>query len=519
MNVEPLDGETRKKRGSPRWLVGLLIIVIWMLFCKAGPVGAVVCTVCVAIAGKWMYDRSRRTIQELSGGFDSYAGGFGALSSKEIVKILVAEELENKRRSGMELVAKKTIGKRVIWTCCYILLNFLMVAGLYANDSAIAVCTVLFLFCAWRFLAADSLSMLAKAARKEPDTPIDQLVLRHTYDEGQTPKRRKLVVAGVVAMVLSLGLFVGMYHTERWSFEPVEGGYRVDHHSTALFSGSEVEVPAEHEGRPVVAIGEEAFAGDHTIRRVSVPASVRQIGQNAFEDCIRLEEVVLKEGLEQIGSGAFKDCAALERIALPETLDTLDGEAFMGCKSLRTVQIPWGVTQIRGNTFDGCESLESVTLHDQIVDIHAYAFQGCAALKSIELPSGITEIHAYTFQDCTSLEAIHIPDGVTRIAAHAFYHCTSLQEVSVPDSVGEIRSSAFRECESLRQIVIPVGTVVDERAFKDSPTVIRRRLNEQLQAQVQEELDNSEPFVVSIDWDIDDMIARSQQGIGVAGGE
>ena len=65
-----------------------------------------------------------------------------------------------------------------------------------------------------------------------------------------------------------------------------------------------------------------------------------------------------------------------------------------------------------------------------------------------------------------------IPKGVTRIGGHAFYGCSNLSYVIVPSTVVEIGSSAFRQCTSLRSIHVPKNAVINERAFKESPTSV-----------------------------------------------
>ena len=106
-------------------------------------------------------------------------------------------------------------------------------------------------------------------------------------------------------------------------------------------------------------------------------------------------------------------------------------------------------------------------------EIRGNVFQGLG-FTEITLPSGLTQIRASTFEGCANLRSIDIPYGVTRIAAHAFCDCASLQDVNVPATVEEIRSSAFRRCYHLYEIKIPEKTVVNEKAFKESPIRIIR---------------------------------------------
>jgi hypothetical protein len=83
-------------------------------------------------------------------------------------------------------------------------------------------------------------------------------------------------------------------------------------------------------------------------------------------------------------------------------------------------------------------------------------------------------VRGNTFEGCSSLTSIIIPEGVTRIGGHAFHGCTSLSYVSIPSTVTEIGSSAFRQCYSLYKVRVPYGAIINERAFKESPTSIRR---------------------------------------------
>ena len=67
--------------------------------------------------------------------------------------------------------------------------------------------------------------------------------------------------------------------------------------------------------RSLRVITEEAFAGDESLTRITVP-----------------------EGTEEIRAGAFRGCAALEEITLPASLVRIDETAFEGCGSLKTVR-------------------------------------------------------------------------------------------------------------------------------------------------------------------------------------
>lgn len=135
------------------------------------------------------------------------------------------------------------------------------------------------------------------------------------------------------------------------------------------------------------------------------------------------------------------------------------------------------VIGIRGDVFSNVKSIKEVKLPNTIKEIRGGAFNGTSKLEKINIEdTKITEIKGDTFQFCKSLKSIKIPDSVTRIGGHAFYGDRSLSNVYISKNskLNEIGSSAFRECYNLDEIIIPSSTYVNERAFKDSPTNIKR---------------------------------------------
>lgn len=64
----------------------------------------------------------------------------------------------------------------------------------------------------------------------------------------------------------------------------------------------------------IYAVGKLAFAGNDTIKTVSLSSNVTAICDNAFEGCTALEEVILPYEITAIGERAFKGCASLLQI-------------------------------------------------------------------------------------------------------------------------------------------------------------------------------------------------------------
>lgn len=426
-----------------------IVLVIVFLSCSTvgGFVGAAICTAILASLCWKLWKRHVRKEAELSGGFDAYASALTGLTDKELVKICVIEQLQKNPNPG--IVAKETVSLRLGYTAVYCLVNFFVLRASYATGNAIWQMSLITMIYFLLMLSGSTVSVLYRKAKSNPLVDFEKLVQENTYTNYPV---KKVIYGGAAVFLAVLVGFFALHSEEKWKFTKYEDGYMVVSYQPSALGNEEVVVPKKYKGKPVLAIGKQAFANLGTLKEIELP-----------------------KGILSIGSGAFKNCKNLEEISLPDSLEELQGEAFMDCRELEEIEIPEGVTAIRGNTFDGCRKLEEVELHDEITEIHAFAFRNCAALEEIELPSQITEIREQTFAGCKSLRSIRIPEGVTRIAARAFFDCTELEEVEVPDSLNKIGSSAFRQCKSLKEIELPEHTSVEERAFKDSPTEIIRQ--------------------------------------------
>ena len=77
---------------------------------------------------------------------------------------------------------------------------------------------------------------------------------------------------------------------------------------------SEVIIPAEINGVPVVAISEEAFYDNSNITSVVIPDSIKTIGINAFWRCNNLKSITIGTGLTSVERNAFSYCNALSTV-------------------------------------------------------------------------------------------------------------------------------------------------------------------------------------------------------------
>jgi len=103
------------------------------------------------------------------------------------------------------------------------------------------------------------------------------------------------------------------------------------------YTGSDeaVTIPATLGGKPVTAIGSDAFYGNDAVKSLKMPETITSIGRNAFKLCSNLSDIKLHEGITSIGSEAFNSVAVTE-ITIPSTLTSCENQ-FYNCKALKKV--------------------------------------------------------------------------------------------------------------------------------------------------------------------------------------
>lgn len=171
-------------------------------------------------------------------------------------------------------------------------------------------------------------------------------------------------------------------------------------------------IPASINGVPVVAIGEEAFAGfsggdgSPCVRSVTIEEGITSIGLAAFKDCTHLKKVVIPPSVTHIGKYAFGKCA-FESADIPPSVTGIGDLAFQGCPELRSVTIPGRNTRIGIGAFDICPKLESVVIFGD-ASIGRGAFNGCTELEKVAIYGDRVDIHPEAFTGCPKLASVKL---------------------------------------------------------------------------------------------------------------
>ena len=230
-----------------------------------------------------------------------------------------------------------------------------------------------------------------------------------------------------------------------------------ENYTIADYKGNDVEVtvPNSIDGKTVIKIEDNAFAGNKNIRKVSIPSCVEIIGESAFSGCENLREVDVVEGLKEIGYKAFSNCKSLKEFLIPDGFESLGGYVFQNCTSLEHVRLNAGRQNITEGLFSNCTSLKKVDIPDSVKYVRNNAFYKCSSLASINLPAGLELIGSSAFSNCSSLGYIKLGSKITSIGGYAFEKCTGLTSFAIPEGITFIASGMFLGCAKLTRIVIP----------------------------------------------------------------
>ena len=234
-------------------------------------------------------------------------------------------------------------------------------------------------------------------------------------------------------------------------------------------------------------IGDSAFEGCTSLKKVSLPNSVKRIRTKLFYNCSSLVEVIYSNELEEIEDSAFEGCKLLYKvyprgqkgidgaIIFPKTLVSLGKNAFRNCESFKYLNILGGdkaaLTALSGNAFENCKKFEGATKDGTSSEeisfpegIHVtgeYVFRGCTNLKKIRFTGDLNVINKGLFQNCTSLETVVVNPTITQIMESAFENCSSLKKAPVTEKgksgisqLTVVNDKAFNKCTSITEIDI-----------------------------------------------------------------
>jgi len=257
-------------------------------------------------------------------------------------------------------------------------------------------------------------------------------------------KMKKRFGLGVILLLHCLFLFgmTAMAAEEDFNYTEVTGGIEITGYHG---SDTDVVIPEQIDGKPVVSIGRTAFYVESKVKSVHIPASVKSIGEKAFSYSSSIQKVTFAgNGLETIGDRAFESCRSLSQFDFPTSVKSIGECAFIYCPLTGKLDFSKSNVTFSRGVFFQCKNITEVALPQGMTKIPDTLFDGCQNLQKVTIPGNtLKTIEHSAFRDCDSLTDITIPDSVTTIETYAFSFCKKLTTITLSPNVKTIEYYAF----------------------------------------------------------------------------
>lgn len=227
-------------------------------------------------------------------------------------------------------------------------------------------------------------------------------------------------------------------YKDAYKYSLIGGDYELT--ANPLLAGSkltELTVPATHDGKKVVSIGEYAFQNFKNLVKINIPDSVTFIASTAFYGCTKIETyaVYTPAGATPVANPAYM---AVDGSLLYNNKITGETE-LVATPSVLTgaYTIPYGVTRLGSRNF--------------------YK----SGLTEIIVPASVTEVAKEAFIDCKNLTKVtfRMPEGEQKLvsltlAGDAISGCDNLETLELPARLKEIANvtKAFNAFRNLKEI-------------------------------------------------------------------
>lgn len=192
----------------------------------------------------------------------------------------------------------------------------------------------------------------------------------------------------------------------------------------------------------VTKISAQAFQNCKTLKKLTIPKSIKKIGPSAFKGCSNLQEV---------NYNAI-DCNFHEKRLTQSPNDIYNNPPFEGCTAIYRVNIGPKVKSIPNCMFKGCNFF-SIDIPDNVKTICAYAFAESKSLNTFTLGKGLENLGRECFGNCCSAATVNYNCEELDFYYDAFYG-TGVYEVTIGSKVMRLPEDSFSECDEIWKIII-----------------------------------------------------------------
>ena len=165
-----------------------------------------------------------------------------------------------------------------------------------------------------------------------------------------------------------------IFTIDDWTYSAVSGSSNLQ---IEQYVGSDTEliIPRIVNDRMVVALVDNCFSGNQTVKQVITSSPLWTVGAYAFLNCTSLESFECNFALKEIGGGAFNGASSLKNINLEDSVVSVIRPLTFMSSGIETVILPETCTEIMSQAFAQCNDLTKIVIPNSVTCIHEEAFK------------------------------------------------------------------------------------------------------------------------------------------------
>jgi len=254
-----------------------------------------------------------------------------------------------------------------------------------------------------------------------------------------------------------------------FTYSSVDGGYAVTGLTTSGKKLTNIEIPSEYNGRPVVQISNKAIYNNSTITTLVIPDSIKTIEGSAIYSCSKLESVTIGKGVTTMGGSAFYSCSAIKTINYNaiNCADATNSIFSSASSDGVTITIGNSVNHLPSCLFRGATNISKITIGSGLTSTGSYVFSGtiasmnylgsfaswCSIQFGMEWSNPTYYTKALYINGSKISGAVTIPSSVTNMGDFILYNCVDITKITI-EAKGTVGRWAFSHCDSLEHIIV-----------------------------------------------------------------
>ena len=304
----------------------------------------------------------------------------------------------------------------------------------------------------------------------------------------------KKLLSLLLAVMMLLGCIPAMAEDALvWKINESLGTLKLDSSSKAV---GHVEIPAEVDGVPVMALDYMCFKSTYDITSITIPDTVRMFECSTLDGAASLTALTLPRDLIIIKNGSLTNMPLIETLTVPASVSVVNG-AFSDLPKMKSITFegvcPVFVKDSYYGMFANLPADCVIYVPDDQIDAYKAAFADREDVLARIQPSGKSAVvidwtapeSDFQFDAATgtitgytgTASRIDIPAAiggvpVKRIGKQAFLQKYSLMYVTIPEGIESIEKQAFHGCSLMTYVSLPTTLrTIGDSAFNTNNLV------------------------------------------------